>query len=204
MAIANYSDLKSKIAGYLARSGLDAQIADAIALFEAEYNSGEDNYFAEQVATLTTATGNALITLPTDFNEHVALSLPGFGNIPIVSLSALNEIAITQGRPTQAALYPSNRLKLAATPNAVYSLELIYEANLAGLSVSNPINWMLTKYPNVYVYGALKYMLDYLQHGLRADMIERRYLGFLNAIQGKKAAKKLGSTPVMQTLRNLP
>ncbi|OAE37643.1 phage adaptor protein [Agrobacterium tumefaciens] len=205
MAFSTYSDLKSKIAKYLARSGLDTEIADAIAMFESEYNAGEDNYFSESVFPFTTVAGTALVTLPSDFNEPVSLSMDKYGDVPIISLASLqNRAVVTQGRPTAAALYPGSRLKLSATPDAVYSLELIYEANLAALSDASPTNWMLQKYPNVYVYGALKYMLDYLQDGVRADTIERKYLGFLNGIQGKKASKKLGNNAVMQTSGRLP
>lgn len=204
MPIATFSDLKSEVGKFLARGGLDADIANKIALFEAEYNAGEDNYFAEKVEIIPTIAGTATVNLPSDFNEPVALSIPGYGNIPIVSLAVLNQSPAVRGRPTQAALYPGSKLKLSLVPDAVYSLELVYEANLAALSDATPTNWMLTKYPNVYVYGVLKYMLDYLQHGVRAADIKTSYAGFLSGIQGKKAAKKLGSTPVMQTSRKLP
>lgn len=205
MAISNYSDLKSKIAGFLARSGLDAEIADAISFFEAEYNASEDNYFAESAYTFDTVAGTALVALPADFNEPVSLSIASRGGVKFVSLSALNDMASpVQGQPTYAALYPGDRLKLSVTPDAVYAMELIYEANLASLTDAAPINWMLKKYPNVYLYGSLKYLLEYLQDGVRADRITAAYAGFLNGINSKKASKKLGAVAVMQTSRKLP
>lgn len=200
MPFSSYSDLKNAIGGFLARTtGLEAKIADAIALFEAEYNGGEDNYFAEDVYTINTTAGTALAALPTNFNEPVSLSIPGGGEVKLVSLPILNGgDPQIRSRPTRAALYPGNRLKLSPTPDTAYAIELIYEANLASLTDAAPSNWMLQKYPNVYLYGSLKYMLDYLQDGVRADTVKSQYAIFLSDIQGKKASKKLGSNPVMQ------
>lgn len=203
MAIATYSDLKSKIGKYLARSGLDTEIADSIAMFEAQYNGAEDNYFAELVGTLATVAGTSTVSLPADFNQHVALYYPDGTTINLVDISALSLIAM-QGRPLRAALYPGNRLRFEVTPDAAYNLELIYEAKVSNLSDSNPTNWLLQQYPNVYVYGSLMFMLDYLQNSIRADKIGARAEGFLAAIQGKKPTKKLGNTPRMQAGRGCP
>lgn len=203
MAIATYSDLKAKIGRYLARSGMDAEIADAIEMFEDRYNASEDNYFAEAATTINSVAGNAFVELPADFNEHVSLTYADGTPISIVALSALG-FSNTKGRPLRAAIYPDNRLKFEVVPAAVYEIELVYEANLASLSDSNASNWLLAKYRYVYVYGALMFMLDYLRDGVRAETIGVRNREFLSEIQGKKAIRKLGSTPVMQTPRGMP
>lgn len=203
MAISTFSDLKGKIAGYLARGGLDAQIADAISMFEAQYNGAEDNYFAEQVATVTTIAGTVTADLPSDFNRVVGIYYSDGTPITLVDVSALNPTNV-RGRPLRAAIYPGNRLKFDMVPDAAYAIELIYEGKLTPLSDASTTNWLLAQYPNVYVYGALMFMLDYLQDGVRAETVAGRAQGFLLAIQGKKAAKKLGSTPAMQIRKGCP
>ncbi len=203
MALATFSDLKGKVAGYLARSGMDAQISDAIAMFEAQYNGAEDNYFAEMVGTITTTAGTSTASLPSDFNQHVALYYDDGQPVELVDISALNPINVA-GRPTKAAIFPGNRLKFDVVPAAAYALEIVYEAKLSPLSDTNATNWLMLQYPNVYVYGSLMFMLDYLQDSIRADTVGKRAEGFLLAIQGKKPSKKLGNTPKMQVGRGCP
>lgn len=204
MAITNYSDLKAEIGVFLSRGGMDARISSAISLFESRYNASEDNYFAERVATLSTSAGSALVTLPTDFNSHVEMSIPAIGGIGIVTLGVLNQNAVYQGVPKEAAFYPENRLKLSPTPSAIYNIELVYEAKVSPLSDTAPTNWMLQQYPYLYMYGALMFLLDAIQDNERANIVKRDYAQFLIEIQSKKPIKKLGNTPVMQSKRGMP
>jgi len=199
MALATYSDLKSELGTWLARSGLDGRISNAVAMFEAEYNASDDNYFAEGVETLTTTAGDPLVDLPGDFRELVSMSNATGSDVPLVSLPVLNSQGSQyQGYPRMAALYPGKRLKIGPVPDAVHSLELIYQANLSGLSDTAPSNWMLQEYPFLYVYGALKFLLDQLQDGGRAADIKAEYARLLTLVQSRKAIKSLGRTPVMR------
>lgn len=203
MALSSYSDIKAKISEYLARGGMDSKIADAILMFEARYNGGENNFFAEQVATPTTVAGSPFMDLPADFNEEVTLFYADGTPIELVALTALNYSNV-KARPRRAAVFPGSKLKFEVIADAAYELELVYEAKLAPLSDSAPTNWMVVQYPYLYVYGSLMFMLDYLQDGVRAETIEGRTKVFMDELDGKKAAKKLGKTPVMQTPRGCP
>lgn len=205
MPLASYSDLKSDIATWLSRSGIDTRIANAISLFEAEYNATEDNYFSEAVTTLTTVIGNPLVTLPTDFRENISLSSPAYGEIPLVPLSDLNSKAYQyRGRPEFAALYPGSKLKIGPTSDAAYPLELIYEAKLSNLSDTNTTNWMLAQYPFLYLYGSLKYLLDQIQDNERATFIKAEFERLSALITERKTVKKIGRVPVMRNRGNCP
>lgn len=174
-------------------------------MFEARYNGSEDNYFAENAATVTTAQGVDAIDLPADFKEVVSLYLTGVGPVQLVSLQALRDAGYCgQDTPYLAALYPGNKLKLGPTPSGAFPLEVVYDAKVTPLTQPSDTNWLLTEYPFLYVYGSLMFMLSFLQDADRRAEIEGNYQQFIAELQGKKAAKKLGRTPQMRTRRGNP
>ncbi len=55
------------------------------------------------------------------------------------------------------------------TPDGSYSAILMYYAKVPTLSDSNETNWLLTHYPDIYLYGALLHSAPYLREDERAQ-----------------------------------
>lgn len=162
-----YSGLKTSVADFLHRADLTAQIPDFITLFEAfartaihapEQESGS--------GAVTVAAGASTGTLPTDF------LMPRDATITIgssvVGLKFLTPTVMRRLYPDQAAGYPraytiiGNTLKLDRPTDTAYTITLDYFAAIAALTVAAPTNWLLTKYPNLYLFGTLLQSAPYL------------------------------------------
>jgi hypothetical protein len=170
VSIANYSDLVSKIQDWLARPG-DATIAaiapDLIRLSEDMFNygygvEGEALYMpplrTRDMETRATITADQeYMAVPDDFLEARSMTVTGS---PEDSLhySTPQQFAdaassYTSGTPqTYTIVDGSFRFGPAPTSS---SIELIYFAKIPALTEDDDTNWLLTKLPTAYLYGAL-------------------------------------------------
>ena len=185
MAITDYTTLQASIASWLHRADLTAQIPDFICLAESKLSSDLDARPMETRAALTTVLGNAYVTLPTDMLEMRRLLLQTDPAIPLQyetpdQLSVMYG-ASTTGRPSVFTVI-GGELQLAPIPDAVYALELTYQRRIPALSDSNTSNWLLTSFPNAYLYGAFCAAQPYLVNDARLAMFQALYKEAVNGI----------------------
>jgi hypothetical protein len=172
MSFTSYSDLKTTIAGYLARTDLTAQIPDFIRL--AELRLRRDLRIRQMLKSVTTATvaGDSTIELPSDFLEVRDLVIVGNPPQPLnySSPSAFTRNARTweAGKPLDYTVL-ANDFQLAPVPDGVYTAQMLYFAAPAFLSDSNTSNVFLANTPDVLLYGALLEAEPYLMNDARIN-----------------------------------
>lgn len=160
MALATYSDLVSAVASWMDRTDLTATVPDFIALFETTANAELPlrTRYNLTSTTLSTVAGTATVTLPTDFLE--AKSFINQTN-PKEVLEPFTPTSLYTSYPNSATgrprgfTYVGTTAELAPVPDAVYSLKLYYYQKATALSASNTTNWLLTNFPNLYLFGSL-------------------------------------------------
>jgi hypothetical protein len=86
----------------------------------------------------------------------------------------------TQGRPRFYAV-TAGEFEFFPTPDGSYQSELVYYANVPALSDSNTSNWLLSKYPDIYLYGALVHTAPYLDEDQRAQTWAALYQSAIDA-----------------------
>lgn len=154
----DYASLKTAIASWLKRTDLTSKIGDYIALAEAKMSADIVSRAMQIRTVLNTVADEAYVTLPTDMVEMHRLIAK---TDPIYVLQYRTPDELSTEYPTALVGEPKiftvigNELQLAPIPDAVYDLELTYQQRIPALSDSNTTNWLLTNYPNVYLYGAL-------------------------------------------------
>ncbi len=179
-----YAGLKSTIPLWLQRDDLDDLVPDFIALAEVRLNDRLRLASMETEVTITLAaggssvltdeeTGDILISestgdqlvdevsstaggLPSDFLEarlvQANTSVPGTV-LRLVSPARAKELYGTLvGYPD---VYTITGLILRVYPSTDATVDLIYYARIPALSEDNPSNWLLTKYPQIYLYASL-------------------------------------------------
>lgn len=172
MSFTSYADLQTTIAGYLARSDLTAQIPDFIRL--AELRLRRDLRIRQMLKSVTTATvaGDNTVELPSDFLEVRDLVIVGN---PVQPLSYLSPSAFSRdpsiGYTGKSKNYTilGNDFQLALTPDAVYTVQLLYFAAPAFLSNTNTSNDFLANTPDALLYGALLEAEPYLMNDARLN-----------------------------------
>jgi hypothetical protein len=183
MALSNYTELQASVASWMNRTDLATQIPDFIAIAESRINAEVRLREAVTASTLTTVSGNQEITLPTDWCEFVSVSI---NDVPLEYYPAntIRERATesSAGAPMMYSVEGDSML-LSPTPgDTVYTVDIKYYAKIPALTAS-ATNWLLTKYPMIYLYGALVSGYQFLLNNERAD-----YYGLLYT-QAKDLAK---------------
>jgi len=172
MSFATYSDLKTSIAGYLARSDLTSQIPDFITF--AENRLRRELRIRQMLKSVTTPTvsGDSTVELPADFLEirdFVALTNP-IQPLSYSSPSALSNdpVASQVGVPKSYTIL-ANEFLMSPVPDGIYTLRLLYFAAPTYLSSSNASNVFLTTAPDALLYASLIEAEPYLMNDARIN-----------------------------------
>ncbi len=159
MALDNYTNLKASIISWSHRQDIGDVVDDFILIAETEfyYNAIDPLRVREMEARDTSATNTTdrFLALPTDFLEARRLDVTVSTERRIVTYQTPAQMVIQ----TQAA-HPNyftvtDQIEFNRQPDEIYETNLQYYQTLPALDSTNDTNEILTKYPNVYLYGAL-------------------------------------------------
>lgn len=158
MALDTYANLQSSIITYAMRTGdegFTAAVPDFITLCEARCNRIIRVREMETTATLTLdADGTA--SLPADYLAFRDVTATGYD--PARSLKAVSPDYATEEHPYDGSSpqhFSITGSTLRTHPKGTGDVRLRYFQRIPALSDANPTNWLLTKAPGVYLYGAL-------------------------------------------------
>lgn len=164
MAISTYAELQTAVGSWLHRSDLTSLIADFIALAESEINTELRMRVMETDATLSVTAGARTVALPTRFIDPIKLELiiAGQQNTDLIYQlpqdMLVNVAAGVATRPVYWTINGSN-IEFPNVSDATYSLNFRY---LKGFDIaSESTNALLTKYPGLYLFGALIKSVQY-------------------------------------------
>jgi len=173
MAIGTYAELKTAVSNWAKRSdtAFTDRVDEFLDLAEAYLNRKLRTLDMEASTTIATVDGTSTVNLPSDFLQGKVLYLAGgLGEVELVapSVIARTYLGISEGQPKAAALYPGNKLQLGPTPDGVYTLNLTYYQKIPALSGSQTTNWLLTKWPDLYLQACLYEAHNFLMDSARA------------------------------------
>ena len=188
--IVDYASLQTAVIEYLARdqdATLVSRIPTFIQLAEAKFNR---QLFVRQMEQRATAIANLsssepeFISLPADFQSMRRVRLSSVAGKPCLSFRSgtqLDEfrfgISDVAGQPRYFTVF-GDEIELAPTPDAAYTVEMVYRRNVPPLAANDP-NWLLTLAPDLYLYGALLESAPYIKEDGR---IQTWGLGFSVAL----------------------
>jgi hypothetical protein len=167
MAITNYGELKSAIGDFLNRSDLTSVIPTFIDFAEAEIN--RTLRVRQMVARAEAAIDTRFSAVPSDFVE--AKDLVIVTGTPVTPLEFVTQQEMAQIRNTEIASAGKPKyfsvvgaqFEFVPTPDAEYSLEMTYFAKISALTLDADTNWLLTDYPDLYLYTSLMHSAPYLK-----------------------------------------
>jgi hypothetical protein len=188
--IVDYTSLQTAITEYLARdqdTTLIARIPSFVQFAEAKFNR---QLFVRQMEQRSTAVVNLasnepeFISLPSDFQSMRRVRLSSVTGKPCLEFKSGTQMDEYRFATSDLAAQPryftvfGDEIELAPTPDAAYTIEMIYRQNIPSLS-SNSTNWLLTLAPDLYLYGALLESAPYIKEDAR---IQTWGAGFSSAL----------------------
>lgn len=206
MALTNYSELKSSIADFLNRDDLTSVIPTFIALAEAQINRDVRHWKMEK--RVTGSLDSEYSQLPTDWLQTIQAHITGGGTYPL-QLASRDAIADkrsarndTSGRP-KFYTHADSALELYPTPDASYTIELLYYGKVDALSDLVPVNWLLQDAADVYLYGALIHSAPYLQEDGRASVWAQMYGAAVQKLNQASEAGRMSGSGLTMKIRGL-
>jgi len=186
MAISTYSELQTAVANWLDRTDLTARVPEFIALAEAQMN--RRLRVRQMVARAEAALASEFVEAPSDMLAPIQLALErSESDIRLLQYLAPERLLAekvggdSSGEPELYSVVGGS-LQLLPAPDATYTGELTYYGKIPPLA-SNATNWLLSAYPDAYLYGALVQAAPYLVDDERAVVWGTMFQAALNDIQ---------------------
>lgn len=188
MALKTYSDLQNKIlvTAQALRDFTEVDVKDFIALAETDIAFIIDHYLMDKSVSLTTSTNS--ITLPDNFLElrYISADAKETIQVPISGATICSDQVGYYQNGNTYVFVPSS-----STPR---NIVLNYTARIDPLSDAAPTNWLLTRFPAVYLHASLVRVYRYLQDSA-AEGAEAKSLSDALAVvaQDNKRGQKVGN-----------
>lgn len=178
-----YDGLKASVADFLNRGELLSVVPDFIKLAEGQMarrfvsRIKQGMNYPRRLVGRSDATflqGNEYATVPANFQGPLELMLMGTPPIELdyidnANLQREKRLARWTGAPKWYTVV-GPEFQLFPAPDKRYTAELTYIARVPAVSGTNPTNWILTDYPDAYLYGALTASAPYLKDDGRVEM----------------------------------
>ena len=201
--ITNYSTLKSTIADYLNRADLTSQIETFIQFAEADLNTRLR--CREQIVRAEATSSAEYVQLPADWLEAINLHIVG-GQQPLRYVT-LDEADIINKEQIYTAPHfyslMNGAIEIIPEPADDIDIEMIYYSKITSLSNVNTTNWLLTKAPDVYLYGALTHAAPVLMDDQRIPVFAQIYLARVQALQDESQKSLHSGSPLIARTRRV-
>ncbi len=203
MALDTVQNLRAAVKRQSHRNDIDdAQVNDFIDQAESEIYANEFDILRvremDTRSTATTSTTVRFLELPDNFLEMRRLSiLLGSGDTPDVTFRAPNQIIVRpSGRPKFFTV--TSQLEFDRIPDTAYDVEMQYYQSAEPLTDLAPTNFVLTTYPNIYLYGTLWALFLWTMDEQRATYYRNLFLGAIRGANKGTLKGTYGPTPSMR------
>jgi hypothetical protein len=204
-AFTTYTDLKSTIADYLARTDLTSQITTFITLAENRLRRDLRIRTMLKVVTTSTAAGDPTVSMPTDFLEMRDIHIESSPIQTIVYQNPSNFFRNTKASTADSGspkfyTVMGSEFQFAPIPDSAYTLKMVYYAAPSYLSADISSNVFLTSCPDLLLYAALGEAEPYLMNDARVTTWAQLYDRGLNSLTISDDAGENPSAPMVISL----
>lgn len=183
-------------------TAFNAAVPDFIALFESTANTELPlrTRFNTQTSTITLATGGNPVTLPADFLE--AKTFLNITTVPYQIIPVFNATSLYTQVPNPTATGAPDGVtvtgayaEFAPFADQTYSVKTYYYAKVPALGTFET-NWLLTNFPNIYLFGSLLASEAFLGTDPRIKLWGDLYDNAMLKISGATERGQYGGSPL--------
>lgn len=178
--ITDFDSLKLTIVSFMGRSDLTTEIETFIQMAESSLNNRETFRVREMSKTEASVVANSSLPLPADYLAMRILKNAGGNALTLVSPQIMSQevLRAAVGCP---AIYSELAGNLEIHPVTVnVNMELTYYQKIPPLNDVTPTNWLLTKSPDIYLYGSLLASTGFVKNDERIDIWKTLYEEAIN------------------------
>lgn len=208
MAITTYTELKAAISKWVVHDDVDSTVQDElIDLFEASFKTSPHarHYFAETREEHTVPAGEThqYVTLPSNWagGRAVRRDCVDMQYLPPekFDLVKANDVCSTVDDVFKGFYTIENqavRLYPAAAEGQV--IELLFWEDVTPLDDTNTANWLLTNFPQIYLYGSLMHAGPFLKDDVDLNRIGEMFKFSIDQLKKDSSRRKYGGGTMRQ------
>ena len=92
-------------------------------------------------------------------------------------------------------------IELVPAPADDIEIEMVYYGKIPALTSINTTNWLLTRAPDIYLYGALTHAAPFLKNDARLQTFGQIYLARVDSIQEEAQKSMHSGSPLIARTR---
>ena len=192
----NYTDLVSDLEAYLNRTDFTTRIPRFIELTEARLNRLLEDPEMEVISTATTA--GQYLALPSDFGEMRSINV-GTYRLNQATAADFSGFPSISGIPSTYGIF-DGQIAFAPIPATGSGVTMLYTRKIPALTVSNPTNWLLTRAPDLYLYGCLLQAHVFGWFDERVAMFKSAFDEAIQELRTDGERRRLGAAPLAPRL----
>lgn len=195
--ITNYGTLEAEIADFLLRDDLTAVIPTFISFAHEKLN--RDLRTRQMVQRATASLTTEYTALPANFLQmrDIRLNANPVRSLEQISSEAQNQErerwGNTAGEPRYYTII-GETIQVFPSPNATYTIEMAYYEKIPALVNAADTNWLLTKAPEIYLYGSLVHSAPYLKDDERIVIWQTLFRDIFNSLTTEDEKSRFGGT----------
>lgn len=200
-AIPDYPSLKAEVSSFLDRDDIDLKIPTFVLLAESHFN--RELRTPDMERTLTFSVENEDTPLPTDYLAMRAIYQETTPDNPLVGMSPdeLRLEYLGQSGTPRAYAIVAGSIRTGPVTDTAVTFSMDYFAQIERLSDASPVNWLLEKHPDLYLFTTLFYAEQYLDNDSRAAKWFQLAQGILMRIKETSTASRWGAGTRPNTAR---
>lgn len=178
MSISTLGELKGAVANWLNRGDMASFIPDFVLLTEADLN--RRLRVRDMIVEDTLTINDQQEDLPADTREVKLVVLTG-GDKEGLTYKTPSELTtllatdfVTAGEPKYYTIL-GDQIAFAPAPSSSYTARILYYEPIPALADDGDSNWLLTKHPDAYLYGALMHSAPFLRDDERVVLWRDAY-----------------------------
>jgi len=178
----DFTWLKSSVADWMHRSDLTGPMNDFIYLAEVRIRTLLRERVSDQASQINTTAGVEYTPLPDDLMTVRSMTIPGLQpTIDYMAPDMFNQFftGAYSGLPRCYTII-DGQIYLGPTPDAQYTINIMYRFDMPPLTDTAPTNPVLAKWPNIYLFGALTEAADYSRNLTLRDSFNARFIEAIN------------------------
>lgn len=200
-----YAELKDQVANFINKPDIEQTIDTFIDLTEADIKRKVRHWKMEKRATVEL--DDQYSRVPTDWLETIRFYLSA-GDTFELELASRAELLNRRMHAKNTSLRPryytmsDGAFEIYPTPDASYTAELLYYAENDALSAVNTTNWLLTDYPDVYLYGTLTHTAPFLGEDARLPIWAQLYQSALDGVNMASEKSRYSGSGLRMNIRS--
>lgn len=196
-----YAGLKAEIQAYAKRSDCLSMIDTFIDFAEADMWQRLRLRDMDTRSTYTLTT--RYLALPTGYQQMRKLNIVAAETYQLEPV-APESLVVRTGSGIPSYYTITSQLEFDITPNSSLTVEMQYFASLTPLSDSNTSNAVLTRFPMIYLYGAMMHFATWAQDPELFNQYALLFNGAIESANKEDRRSRRGAAPAMRIEGSTP